>query len=226
MKKKVLIIMSLLLVFVLAACSGKNAGNNNSSNNSGASDSVKATDKAGGENASSGETSSVKNQDTAGGKVLVVYYSATGNTKEAADYIAAATGGDTFELVPAKQYSQSDLNYNDKNSRVVYEHDNPDKRDIALKASTVENFNEYDTIFIGYPIWWGIAAWPVDGFIKANDFTGKTVIPFCTSASSGLGGSGELLKKAAGTGNWLEGVRFSSNVSETQVKEWLKSIGY
>ncbi|MGN0547770.1 MAG: flavodoxin, partial [Acutalibacteraceae bacterium] len=77
-----------------------------------------------------------------------------------------------------------------------------------------------------YPIWWGIAAWPVDGFVEANDFTGKKVIPFCTSASSGLGESGELLKEAAGTGDWISGKRFSSGVSETEVTEWLESIGY
>lgn len=224
MKKKIIIIMSLLLAFTLAACSGKNAGNNNGSNNSSVSDSAQTADKDSGVDGHSNENASVTNQDETGGKILVVYYSATGNTKEAAEYIAAATGADTFELVPAQPYSQNDLNYNDKNSRVVYEHDNPDKRDIELVASTVENFDKYDIVFIGYPIWWGIAAWPVDGFIKANDFTGKTVIPFCTSVSSGLGESGELLKEAAGTGNWLEGIRFSSNVSETQVKEWLKTI--
>lgn len=145
MKKTVLIVMSFLLAFALVACSGKNAGNDNSVNNSNVSDRVQATDKNSGE-----ETSSFKNPNETGGKTLVVYYSATGNTKEAAEYIAAATGGDMFELVPAQPYSGSDLNYNDKSSRVVYEHDNPDKRDVALVSATVENFNEYDTVFIGY----------------------------------------------------------------------------
>lgn len=77
----------------------------------------------------------------------------------------------------------------------------------------------------GYPIWWGIAAWPVNGFIEANDFTGKTVIPFCTSSSSGLGESGELLAEAAGTGNWLEGQRFSSRPSEEDVQAWVDGLG-
>ena len=92
-------------------------------------------------------------------------------------------------------------------------------------ADTVEGWDQYDTVFIGYPIWWGIAAWPVDAFIEANDFTGKTVIPFCTSASSGLGESGELLAEMAGTGDWLEGHRFSSNVSESDVQSWLDGLG-
>ena len=130
-----------------------------------------------------------------------------------------------LELVPVESYTDEDLNYNDDNSRVVYEHDNPDARDIELVESTVSDWESYDTVFIGYPIWWGIAAWPVDNFIEANDFTGKTVIPFCTSASSGLGESGELLAEAAGTGEWQEGMRFSSSVSEEDVQTWLDELG-
>lgn len=158
------------------------------------------------------------------GKTLVVYYSATGNTKNVANYIATATDGDLFKLEPAKPYSDDDLNWTDDNSRVVREHDNPDERDVALVKSTVENWDEYDTIFIGYPIWWGIAAWPVDGFIEANDFTGKTVIPFATSSSSGLVESGKLLAQKAGTGDWQEGRRFRSGVSESDVTDWVESL--
>ena len=158
------------------------------------------------------------------GKTLVVYYSATGNTENVANYIATATDGDLFELEPAEPYSDADLNWTDDNSRVVREHDNPDERDIALVKNTVENWDEYDTIFIGYPIWWGIAAWPVNGFIEANDFTGKTVIPFCTSSSSGLGESGELLAEMAGTGDWQEGQRFRSGASESDVAAWVESL--
>ena len=158
------------------------------------------------------------------GKTLVVYYSATGNTENVANYIAAATNGDLFKLEPTEPYSDADLNWTDDNSRVVREHDNPDERDIALVKSTVENWDEYDTIFIGYPIWWGIAAWPVNSFIEANDFTGKTVIPFCTSSSSGLGESGKLLAEMAGTGDWQEGQRFRSGVSESDVTAWVESL--
>ena len=159
------------------------------------------------------------------GKTLVVYYSATGNTENVANYIAAATNGDLFKLEPTEPYSDADLNWTDDNSRVVREHDNPDERDIALVKSTVENWDEYDTIFIGYPIWWGIAAWPVNGFIEANDFTGKTVIPFCTSSSSGLGESGELLAEMAGTGDWQEGQRFRSGASEDDIVAWVEGLG-
>lgn len=172
-----------------------------------------------------GEEAPAAETESTGGKTLVVYYSATGHTGDVAGYIAAETGADLFELVPVNPYSSDDLDWRDDNSRVVYEHDNPDARAVELAESSVENWADYDTVFIGYPIWWGIAAWPVDGFIAANDFTGKTVIPFCTSSSSGLGESGELLAEAAGTGDWLEGERFQSSVSEETVREWVNGLG-
>ncbi len=160
------------------------------------------------------------------GKVLVVYFSASGNTKTAAELIAAQTDGDLFELIPADPYSSADLNYGDPDSRVCYEHDNPDAREIELESTSVPDWESYDTVFIGYPIWWQIAAWPVDNFVKSNDFSDKTVIPFCTSSSSGLGSSGKLLADMAGTGNWLDGHRFASRPSESDVGEWLKDLGF
>lgn len=160
-----------------------------------------------------------------GGKTLVVYYSATGHTETVAGYIAAETDADIFELEPVEPYSSDDLDWTDKNSRVSYEHDHPESRNVELVSAAVEDWESYDTVFIGYPIWWHIAAWPVDGFIAANDFTGKTVIPFCTSSSSDLGESGELLAQAAGTGNWLEGERFASGTSEETVRAWVEGLG-
>lgn len=164
-------------------------------------------------------------EGTEGGKTLVVYYSATGSTEAVAGYIADATGGDLFEIVPAEPYTSADLNWRDANSRVSREHDDESLRAVELATDTVENWDEYDTVFIGYPIWWGIAAWPTDSFVAANDFTGKTVIPFCTSSSSGLGESGELLAELAGTGDWLGGQRFRSSVSEADVVEWVNGLG-
>ena len=94
--------------------------------------------------------------------------------------------------------------------------------EITVNLDSIEN---YDHIFIGYPIWWGIAAWPVDSFVENNDFTGKTVIPFCTSASSGIGDSGQLLEEMAGTGDWQEGERFRSGADEADVQEWVNGLG-
>lgn len=159
------------------------------------------------------------------GRTLVVYYSATGNTKAVASYIADALGADTFEIIPAEPYNSEDLDWTNENSRVNREHNDPALRAMELQSATVDNWDSYDTVLIGYPIWWGIAAWPVDSFVTANDFTGKTVIPFCTSSSSDLGESGELLAELAGTGDWLEGQRFRSSVSEADVVEWVNSLG-
>jgi flavodoxin len=163
---------------------------------------------------------------TTTGKTLVVYYSASSNTEKVANYIAAAANADIFEIEPVETYTSADLNWTDSSSRVVKEYEDTSLRNVPLKSTTVENWDSYDTVFIGYPIWWGIAAWPTDSFVKANDFTGKTVIPFCTSLSSGLGSSGTNLATLAGTGNWQTGQRFSSSASENTVSEWVKSFGY
>lgn len=169
--------------------------------------------------------SDVTNNDPqAASKTLVVYYSATGSTEKVANYIKSAANADIFELVPVDEYSSADLNWTDESSRVNDEHENESKRDVKLENTTVPNFDKYDTVFIGYPIWWGIAAWPVNSFIKNNDFSGKTVIPFCTSASSGLGESGKLLAEMAGTGDWQEGMRFGSGANENEVTEWVNGL--
>lgn len=164
------------------------------------------------------------NEPSGTSNVLVVYFSASGNTEKVADYIAAAVNGKTFELVPVNPYTSADLNYGNQDSRVSREHNDESLRDIELVSTTVEDWESYDVVFIGYPIWWQIAAWPVNNFVKNNDFTGKTVIPFATSASSGLGQSGALLAEMAGTGNWQEGRRFSSGVSQSAVAEWVDSL--
>ena len=173
------------------------------------------------------EETNAEETDTAEaeGKTLVAYYSATGNTKAVAEMIAEALGADTFEITPAEPYTSEDLNWTDDSSRVSQEYSDPSLRTVELTADTVENWESYDTVFIGYPIWWGIAAWPVDGFVSANDFTGKTVIPFCTSSSSGLGESGQLLEELAGSGDWQEGQRFRSGADEADVSKWLEDIG-
>ncbi len=219
--------LNLLMIFSLAAC-GNQASTSQPDTESAAQESLLSEQSsetlAETPTDSPAETSDVESESEKG-KTLVVYYSATGNTEEVANYIAAAANADVFELEPVEPYSDDDLNWTDENSRVVYEHDNPEARVVELVTATVSDWESYDTVFIGYPIWWGIAAWPLDSFIEENDFTGKTVIPFCTSASSGLGESGELLAEAAGTGNWLEGERFSSGASEETVQAWVEGLG-
>lgn len=153
-----------------------------------------------------------------------MYYSASGTTKRGATAIADATGADLYEITPVEPYTSDDLNWTNSFSRVSREHDDESLRDIALTEITPADWDSYDTVLIGYPIWWGIAAWPVDNFVKGNDFTGKTVIPFCTSSSSGLGDSGNLLEEMAGTGDWQEGHRFSSGASDADAADWVASL--
>lgn len=170
------------------------------------------------------ETENTENTTGETGKTLVVYFSAQGHTEEVANKIADNLGADIFKIEPADEYTSDDLDWTDSNSRVSQEHEDESLRNIELVSTSVENWEDYDTVLIGYPIWWGIAAWPVDTFVKANDFTGKTVIPFCTSSSSGIGNSGELLAEEANAGDWQDGHRFSSNPSDADIKNWTDEL--
>lgn len=158
------------------------------------------------------------------GRTLVVYFSGSGNTEAVAETIADTLDADIFELIPADPYTDADLDWTAAGSRVNREHEDESLRDVQLAEDTAPNWEDYDTVLFGYPIWWGIAAWPVNDFVQSNDFTGKTVIPFCTSTSSGLGESAELLEELAGTGTWLEGRRFSERPSQTDVENWVDGL--
>lgn len=216
--------LAAVMALSLAAC-GQSNGTDDSQSTSQETPPSSTTQES--SNSTSTPTASTPDasEPTGDGNVLVVYYSASGNTEAVAGYIAEATGGDLFAITPAEPYTSDDLNWTDENSRVSQEYADESLRDVELTTTEVENWDSYDTVFIGYPIWWGIAAWPTDSFVKANDFTGKTVIPFCTSSSSGLGQSGELLAELAGTGDWLEGQRFRSGVNQEDVNEWVDSLG-
>ena len=235
MKRTLSLLMSLVMALSLTACGGNEnssssqvssaAPESSAAESSASESSSEASSEVSSEAPSSSEVSSQAQDTGSGSSVLVVYYSATGNTAQVAQYIADSTGGDLFEIQPVEPYTDDDLNWTDDNSRVSQEHADESLRDVELVADTVDNWDQYDTVFIGYPIWWGIAAWPVDGFVEANDFSGKTVIPFCTSSSSGLGESGQLLADMAGTGDWQEGQRFRSGVSQEDVQSWIEELG-
>lgn len=222
MKTKKLLSMILVGVTALGLMGGcgssGNAASSASGNNASSSD-----------NASSGNTAVADTENgtasATDGKTLVVYYSATGTTKGVAETIAQVTGGDLFEIEPKEPYTSDDLDWTNDDSRVSREHEDESLRDVELTTTDVTDWDSYDTVYIGYPIWWGIAAWPVDGFVKANDFTGKTVVPFCTAASSGIGQSGKLLEQMAGSGNWVEGDRFRGGASESDIQNWIEGLG-
>ena len=157
-------------------------------------------------------------------KVLVVYYTNSHRTEQVARDIAKKTGGDLYLLEPQQPYTEADLDYNNKSARVYKEHEDPKLQDVALKNAKPANWKDYDTVFVGYPIWWGIAAWPMSSFVAVNDFTGKNVVPFCTFLSSGIGQSGKLLAELAGTGSWLDGQRFSRGSSEADIASWVNGL--
>ena len=219
MEKLTALLLSVVLVLSLAACGSANKP---------ASSTTQPETSAPTEQPESSSTAPAESEPETQpktGKTLVVYYSASGNTERVAKDIAEAAGADLFEIVPTEVYTSEDLNWTNPNSRGSREHDDESLRDVPLTTTEVPDWDSYDTVFIGYPIWWGIAAWPVDTFVKNNDFTGKTVIPFATSSSSGMGQSGSLLADMAGTGEWQEGQRFSSGVSSDDVQSWVNGLG-
>lgn len=178
-----------------------------------------------GQGASSGTASSSAASSDEANKTLVVYYSATGNTAKVAEVIVNENDMDVFAIMPEQPYSTEDLAWTDENSRVSKEHSDPALQDVALLQDTPDNWDSYETVIIGYPIWWGQAAYPVASFVKANDFTGKTVIPFCTSASSDIGESAQNLADLAKGGEWMGGMRFPADVNSDEVRQWIDDLG-
>ena len=156
--------------------------------------------------------------------ILVAYFSGTGNTQGIAEAIAGELGADIFAITPVVPYSEADLGYNNPDSRTSRERNDPN-RSVELEQITPDNFDSYGTVFLGYPIWWGNASWAIDNFVSGNDFTGKTVIPFCTSGSSPIGSSAQDLAAMAGTGEWQEGRRFGAGAID-DASAWLGELGY
>lgn len=224
MKKLTALLLSVVLVLSLAACGSANKPASSTTQPETSAPTEQPTTGPS-ESSSTAPAESEPETQPETGKTLVVYYSASGNTERVAKDIAEAAGADRFEIVPTEVYTSDDLDWTNPDSRVSREHDDESLRDVPLTTTEVPDWDSYDTVFIGYPIWWGIAAWPVDTFVKNNDFTGKTVIPFATSSSSGMGQSGSLLADMAGTGEWQEGQRFSSGVSSDEVQSWVNGLG-
>ena len=202
------LLLALLMLPALAACGKKQQPDSDASQNE-----VQDTDTP--------QDSTPTEEQT---KVLVVYFSATGTTQGVAQTIADTVGADLFEVVPSDPYTSDDLNWTNNDSRVSREHNDEGLRAVALESTDVDGWDDYDTVFIGYPIWWGIAAWPMSSFVAVNDFTGKNVVPFCTSLSSGIGQSGKLLAELADAGTWLDGQRFSHSSSEADIASWVNGL--
>ena len=238
MKKTILILIAALLILCLAACgnpektepaetkapaesaaevaSGKSTPMPENAEN-GAPESTEAPEAFGKPESVPSPDSTEEHSDT-----LVVYFSATGTTKGVAEKIAAITDADLYEITAAEPYSADDLNYNDRNSRSTKEQNDKSARPEIGSESL--DLSGYTTVFIGFPIWWGEEPRIMDTFAESCSFDGITVIPFCTSSSSGIGRSGPNMEALAGSGTWLDGKRFSGSVSEADLRSWIEGL--
>ena len=193
MKKLLASILAVMLVMAMTSCSGGNSG------------------------ASGGDQAAQQNTDD---KSIVVYFSCTGNTKAVAEEIAAQTGSDLHEIVPEEPYTEEDLNYNDDNCRANAEMNDPESRPAI--SNTIENLSDYDTIYIGYPIWWGSLPRIMNTFFDTYDFSGKTIVPFCTSGSSSISQSVSVIREAEPEAQVKEGLQVSSSGRNQVDQEVLK----
>lgn len=155
--------------------------------------------------------------------ILVVYFSATNTTEGVAEQIAESLSADLYEIVPEQPYTDADLNYNDDNSRSTIEMNDSSARP-AISGS-VEDMEQYSIVFIGYPIWWGEAPRIVSTFMESYDFSGKTIVPFCTSGGSGVGSSAANLEALTEGATWLSGTRLDGGSSRETIVEWVNGLG-
>lgn len=219
MKKTIAILLSLVMILGLAAC-----GNSASQTEQPSTEDTSVESKADTNSAeNSTDMENTDNQDVQDHKVLVAYFSATGTTKGVAEHIANGLNADIYEIVPEDPYTDADLNYNDNNSRTTIEMNDPNARP-AISGS-VENMEQYDIIFVGYPIWWGEAPRIVSTFMESYDFSGKTIVPFCTSGGSGIGSSASNLERLTSGATWLDGRRLNGSDSQDTVMEWVNGLG-
>ena len=235
MRRTITLLLSLFMIMSLVACGntssqGDRTSTESSSMESGISEETSAPEKSepGTEaslpdEAESAESASETETEVEGTKVLVAYFSATGATEGVAEHIANGLNADIYEIVPEDPYTDADLNYNDNNSRTTIEMNDPSARP-AISGS-VENMEQYDVIFLGYPIWWGDAPRIVSTFMESYDFSGKTIVPFCTSGGSGIGSSASNLESLTSGATWLDGRRLNGSDSQDTVMEWVNSFG-
>ncbi len=230
MKKLMTILFAGLIALSNAACSENNAGihSGTSASESAPGDTSTNQEKDNGSTApdssqteSDSELSKDDSSDTV--EILVAYFSATNTTEGVAKNIAESLNADLYEITPETPYTSEDLNYNDDKSRSTIEMNDPDSRP-AISGS-VENMEQYDIVFIGYPIWWGEAPRILCTFVESYDFSDKTVVPFCTSGGSGVGSSASNLEKLTSGAEWLSGTRLNGSSSKDSVAEWINGLG-
>lgn len=214
MNKKVIIVVVIVVAIVLGiivTCSLINNSSNNDSNNIESNLSNQVIE----------ENDVTTNTTTETSKTLVLYFSATGNTEEIAKYIQEVTEGDICEIVPKEEYTSDDLNYSNDDCRANIEQNDESARPEIANEINVE---DYDVIYLGYPIWWNDVPKIMLTLLDSYDLSGKTVIPFCTSGGSSISQSVNTLKSYNGSINWIEGKRFSSASSKSDVETWISEL--
>ena len=207
MKKIVMYLLLLCMVLLLAGCGGNAVDS--------------PTAEAAQETAEKNVTATEREDEN---RVLVAYFSATNVTEGVAESIADAMHASLYEIVPEEPYTEEDLNYDQENSRSTIEMKDSTARP-AISGS-VENMEQYHIIFLGYPIWWGEAPRILDTFVESYDFSGKIIVPFCTSASSALGSSASQLESLTEGAQWLAGQRFSGSSSREEIEQWLNGLDF
>lgn len=218
MKKAIVILLSLTMILGLTAC-----GNSASKTKQPSTEDTFVESKADTESAENGtDMENTDNQDVQNHKALVAYFSATGTTKGVAEHIANGLNADIYEIVPEEPYTDADLDYNDNNSRTTIEMNDPDARP-AISGS-VENMEQYDIVFIGYPIWWYVAPTIINTFLESYDFSGKTIVPFATSGGSGMGNTNEKLAPSCPGAILMKGKMLNGLLSQEELKAWVKSL--
>lgn len=234
MKKLTALLLAMLMVFALVSCDGNNSdiGTNTSNpdsvvDNSNVDQNNESTTPVNSDTSNDSQTENTdkpSDNDTAETtKVLVAYFSATNTTEGVAKTIADSLDADLYEITPEQPYTSADLDYHDDKSRSTIEMNDPNSRPAI--SGTVENMDQHDIVFIGYPIWWGEAPRILSIFVESYDFAGKTVVPFCTSGGSGVGSSASNLERLTSGATWLSGTRLNVNASRSSVAEWINGLG-
>ena len=227
MKRTLSLFLTVALMLTLAACGSKSGQDSTSSSpapegNTPTSTAPEIPPANQPEDTTPTEEQTPEGTDDSEKKVLIAYFSATNNTENIANHLNEILDADLYEIVPEQPYTADDLNYNDSSSRSSQEMNDPDSRPVI--SGSVENMEQYDVIFLGYPIWWGEAPRIINTFLESYDLSGKTIAPFCTSASSPLGSSATKLQDLTGSAAWLEGQRFSGGASVSDVQSWVDSL--
>ena len=225
MKKVIALLTVMILIFALAGCGANSTEEQNAASTSETQSETTAQKNenptaANDETTAANDAAEQPQTNESASKTLVVYFSATGTTKAVAEQIASFTGADIYEITASQPYSDDDLNWHDSSSRTTKEQNDKTVRP-EIGSETI-SLDGYDTVFIGFPIWWGEEPRIMDTFVESYDFSGKTMIPFCTSGGSGIGSSGDNLKANAGSGSWLEGERLSSS---SDIEGWINGLG-